>query len=954
MVIVTLSEDTMRLLGSPTVISTPVDLVKELLENALDAKATFVEILVAPNLVDRIEVRDNGHGIFVEDYDSLGRPGHTSKITSFDDISILGGTVLGFRGQALASANTLGNITVTTRTAEDPTATLLQLRAGVGGLDSTKRVSAPVGTSVSVTGLYGNMPVRELFVIKEAPKHIIRIKQMLQEYALAKPGIRLSFRSLGGTAKWSYFPRPQATVREAVIQVFGTELMSHCMIRSVHSGQVDGQIEAIQHNEQMSIQAVLPSTDGDLTKISKGAFFAVDSRPMATATGTMKKLLKKFKSHFVNALKDTNGLNVPRDPFLFVNIKCLPGAYDPNIEPSKNQVLFANESRLVDLFERLCKEVYKTRRFPDVFETVQRRRLSHGSQIQTPPASSDSAEERTNIYLQISSPDHPHKLRSDYSNAAVVRENDVEGAAQSARMNQYFISSPGQSPAASSGFGFSKISYKGLVPVRPQVYSTPEQENSTSSVTKEVNNIEANLHSLNPSADIDSSTTAEGSSLYHQSSDSAPNTCTSRDPDVSSDEEAEMLAFRFRGQPDTQNRVHGCERPTVLPSPRTLARSTAPILPTSGNDAYSEGDVLDMVHPLAQQVDQGAEDSFDDLPIIQPYGSLAEGFRPARPTHLASTHTAHQPQRPIVVPANELDNSQYTSPTNHFMEQTQEQSQPQSDDRYPLPSSGLQYNDFGGSMGPDGLKQTRICFGGPRLPQQSRSQQAQLHVEDLSSRPSPPYCKPWKGRKRGNAPETKKVRNTQDHSLDHEHNHHIDFVGHDEMAPLNYEYVVHQESRDLHSLDKHQFENPITSRQFSTDNNGKHFEMDCRKYLMRRQRSDADHQRKGRPLLKRAKSDMLPLERVPNNYETQQLILTMVTDVERLGDTRTNPSKGTAFVSESCTETKLGQDLSLEDAAEIETNLRSLLNEWTETTLGQKIDVEINLGALVKGKIIAT
>lgn len=103
----------------------------------------------------------------------------------------------------------------------------------------------------------------------------------------------------------------------------------------------------------------------------------------------MKKLLATFKACFSTDLEKTYGEKSFRDPFICVNIKCSPGSYDPNIEPSKHVVLFANESQVTELFERLCSEVYKSQQAPDPFMTIGKRGLRQGSELPTPPISSD-------------------------------------------------------------------------------------------------------------------------------------------------------------------------------------------------------------------------------------------------------------------------------------------------------------------------------------------------------------------------------------------------------------------------------------------------------------------------------------------------------------------------------------------------------------------------------------
>ncbi|CAK7204667.1 hypothetical protein SEUCBS139899_007426 [Sporothrix eucalyptigena] len=114
-----LPADTCRLLGSTTLIATPVSLVKELVDNAIDAGATTVSVLMSPNTVDKVEVRDDGHGIDLVDFDALGRRGYTSKTRCFEDLKTVGGLSLGFRGEGVASANALGFVSITTRTANE-------------------------------------------------------------------------------------------------------------------------------------------------------------------------------------------------------------------------------------------------------------------------------------------------------------------------------------------------------------------------------------------------------------------------------------------------------------------------------------------------------------------------------------------------------------------------------------------------------------------------------------------------------------------------------------------------------------------------------------------------------------------------------------------------------------------------------------------------------------------
>jgi len=122
-----LPQATVRAIGSTSVISDPCSVVKELIDNALDASASSVSVEISQNTLDVIQVKDNGHGISVGDHPCVCKHTFTSKISTIDDLKNVGGTSLGFRGEALASvAEMSGGVSVTTRVALDIVASVLE------------------------------------------------------------------------------------------------------------------------------------------------------------------------------------------------------------------------------------------------------------------------------------------------------------------------------------------------------------------------------------------------------------------------------------------------------------------------------------------------------------------------------------------------------------------------------------------------------------------------------------------------------------------------------------------------------------------------------------------------------------------------------------------------------------------------------------------------------------
>lgn len=127
MPITALPQTTIRAIGSTSVISDPCSVVKELVDNALDALASSLLIEISQNTVDVIQLKDNGHGISSEDHLYVCRRTFTSKIQTIDDLRNVGGTSLGFRGEALASvAEMSGGVIITSRVEPETSASCLK------------------------------------------------------------------------------------------------------------------------------------------------------------------------------------------------------------------------------------------------------------------------------------------------------------------------------------------------------------------------------------------------------------------------------------------------------------------------------------------------------------------------------------------------------------------------------------------------------------------------------------------------------------------------------------------------------------------------------------------------------------------------------------------------------------------------------------------------------------
>ncbi|KAJ9210619.1 hypothetical protein DTO166G4_7762 [Paecilomyces variotii] len=403
MPIAALPQSTARAIGSTSVLSDTCSVVKELLDNSLDAGASSVSIEVSQNTVDLIQVKDNGHGIPPEDHGFVCKRSFTSKIQTLDDLRNVGGTSLGFRGEALASACEMsGGVSVTTRVESQVVGATLKY-SRTGDLASSQRASHPVGTTVRLTDFLKHIPVRRQAALKSASKTITRIKKLLQAYAIAQPSKRISFRVINSKNEnnnWTYAPKPNTTLREAALLVAGPETASHCAVITWPS-QESKEHETEQELEQnhtvanYELTAFLPKADSDFTKVSGGGqYVSVDGRPVSASRGKSRDIIKLFRTYIRSAAKIRGNSASLSDPFLCLHIRCPKGSYDANIEPAKDDVLFTDSAALISLSESLFKSVYGEVDHGDNLDAPASKtsKTSHNDSCIREPAEAESAE----------------------------------------------------------------------------------------------------------------------------------------------------------------------------------------------------------------------------------------------------------------------------------------------------------------------------------------------------------------------------------------------------------------------------------------------------------------------------------------------------------------------------------------------------------------------------------
>lgn len=319
-----LDEHLANQIAAGEVVERPVSVVKELVENAIDAGATDICIKIIEGGIKYIEVQDNGHGISKRDLEKATQKYATSKIASLEDLHQV--MTFWFRGEALASIASVSQFTIVSKQDSEMSAYELVLDGGMK--QSLTETSLPQGTKVIVENLFSHTPAR-LNYLKKPRTEYNHIYDFLQKVALSQPKIGITFVS--DDVEICNF-RVDETQKDRIYAIYGNEVSDNLL---------DVQFEY----NGITLQGYITDPKVFFTNKNKQALF-VNGRSISS--GLIYKALMDGYNRFI-----------PHKtyPAYVLNVEIDPTQIDVNVHPRKLEIRFANEQSIFRLFYHGVKDV---------------------------------------------------------------------------------------------------------------------------------------------------------------------------------------------------------------------------------------------------------------------------------------------------------------------------------------------------------------------------------------------------------------------------------------------------------------------------------------------------------------------------------------------------------------------------------------------------------------------
>lgn len=337
--IVLLDDLTINKIAAGEVIERPANVIKELVENSIDAGATKIVVEVKNGGKTLVKIVDNGKGISANDIPLSLERHATSKIRRIEDLEHT--YSMGFRGEALASIASISELTMLTRTAEENGTKII---AEAGEIIKVDEIGLPVGTTIMVKKLFFNTPVRYKFLKNDATEFRY-IKEWVQKTALVNSNIAFKLINDG---KIVFQTNGNGNIRDIIYLLYGKEIEKNLL-------------EVNYENEGIKVTGVIGNTT-----------IARDNRKSQILYLNKRNIKNQILTNSADqAFKGATGIG--KYGFFILNLEMPANYYDVNVHPTKMEVRFNDEDKLYKVFYHAIKSAMLNSEFLDNNEKEQKK-----------------------------------------------------------------------------------------------------------------------------------------------------------------------------------------------------------------------------------------------------------------------------------------------------------------------------------------------------------------------------------------------------------------------------------------------------------------------------------------------------------------------------------------------------------------------------------------------------
>ena len=321
--IVLLDDLTINKIAAGEVIERPASVVKEVMENSIDAGASKITVEIRNGGISYIRVTDNGKGIMQDDMEIAFERHATSKLRSAEDLNEI--KSMGFRGEALASIAAIAKVSLVSKTADSSTG--YEVIAEGGKILSKQEAGCPNGTSITIENLFFNTPVRYKFLKKDFTESGY-IEDVVTRIALVHPEIAIKLINTGKTVIQT---SGNGDIKAVIYNIYGKEIAENLI-------NIDYDYEDVQ------VKGVIGKPVISRSNRSNQLFFVNDRYVKdKTLSGAAEQAFKGF-------------VTIGKHGFLVLNIKMDPQKVDVNVHPAKLEVRFQEESKIFKAVFHAIKE----------------------------------------------------------------------------------------------------------------------------------------------------------------------------------------------------------------------------------------------------------------------------------------------------------------------------------------------------------------------------------------------------------------------------------------------------------------------------------------------------------------------------------------------------------------------------------------------------------------------